>query len=84
MINMIFNRELLSGNNLGKRKDHAHHVFSISTSRHLKHQPIAFTSEDGDGVSYPYDDPMVLVADIDRSTVKKILVESESSCNVLT
>lgn len=76
MINMIFGRESLGRDSLGKKKANARHVFSISTNKHLQHQPITFIPEDKKGVSYPYNDPMVVVVDIDGFIIKRILVDS--------
>lgn len=35
-------------------------------------------------MSYPHNDAMAIMVDIDRFTVKRILVDSGSVCNVLT
>lgn len=47
------------------------------------HQPITFTPKDGERVSYSYDDAMVIIVDIDDFIVKRILIDSENSYNVL-
>lgn len=69
---------------MGRRRDHGYHVFSVNISRYPQHQPIIFTSEDKEGVFYLHDDPIVVVVDIDGFTVKRILVDSGNSCNMLT
>lgn len=56
----------------------------MNTNKQPPYQPIIFTSKDEEGVSYPYYDPMLIVPNIDNFTVKRILVNSGSSCNVLT
>lgn len=84
VINMIIRGESASGDNLVKKKEHAYHVFSVGTIRHPLHQLIIFTLEDGEGMSCPHDDLMVVVAYIDGFTMKKILVDNGSSYNVLT
>lgn len=84
VINMIFGEESMNKDSIGKRKAHICPVFSISTSRHPQHHPVTFTLEDEEGMSYPHDDPIVFMADIDGFMVKKILVDSGSSYNVLT
>lgn len=66
MINMIFGGESIGGESLGKRKDHAHLVFSVNANRHPQHQPITFTFENRIGMSYLHDHPVEIVADIDR------------------
>lgn len=81
---MIFNEESLGKNSLGKRKVYAYYVFLVNTSKHPQHQYITFTSEDGEGMSYPHDDPIVIMIDVDLFIVKKILINGRSSCNVLT
>lgn len=84
VINIIFRGESLGGDNLRKRKAITCHIFSLSTNKLPQHQPITFTLEDKEGVFYTYDDPIVVMADINRFIIKRILVDSESSYNVLT
>ena len=46
--------------------------------------PITFTDEDFKGVNYrQQDDPMVIAVDIDRFTIRKTLVDQESSVDIL-
>lgn len=78
VINMIVCGESVGKGSLEKRKAYSCHVFSVSTSRLPQHQPITFTPKDG------HDDPVVIIANIDRFIIKRILVDSRSSCNVLT
>lgn len=81
---MIFNRGSTSKDSLGKRKAYAHHFFSVDTSKHPPCRPIIFILEDGERVSYIHDDLMMVVVDIDGFTVKRILVDSKSSYNILS
>lgn len=84
IINMIFSGESTGGDSLGKRKAHVRYIFSVAISRHPSYQPITFTSKNRERVSYPYNDPMVVIANIDGFIVKRFLIDSGSSCNVLT
>lgn len=84
IINMIFNRKSTGGDNLVKKKTHICHVFSKSTNKHSPYQSITFTSKDGERVSYPSDNLIVIVADIVRFMLKRFLVDNGSSYNVLT
>lgn len=68
---MIFSGESVGRDSLIKKKAHTCHVFVVSTSKLLLHQLITFTSEDGEGVSYPFDDPMVIMVDIDGLTIRE-------------
>jgi len=46
--------------------------------------PITFTDDDFKGVDYrQQDDPMVIAVDIDRFTIRKTLVDRESSVDIL-
>ena len=46
--------------------------------------PITFTDEDFKGVDYRQQaDPMVIVVDIDRFTIRKTLVDQGSSVDIL-
>lgn len=66
-----------------RKMTHFKHFFTVSINKTLSHQPITFTPEDGEGVLYPHDNVMVIVADIDEFTEKRILVDRGSSCNIL-
>lgn len=68
--------------NLIRTKVHSKHVFTVGTSKPPP-QPMIFTPEDEKRVSYPYDDAMVIVTDVNGFIIKRILVNSKSSYTVL-
>lgn len=84
MINVIFGEEFTSKDSLVKKNTYLLCLFAVSTNKYPPYQHIIFTLEDGKGVLYPHDDPMVIVVDIDGFIVKRVLVDSRSSCNMLT
>jgi len=45
--------------------------------------PNIFTDEDFKGVKYCHDDPMVILIDIDRFTIRKTLVDQGSLVDIL-
>lgn len=53
-----------------QRKSHARRIYAIGQNAQPKHEPITFTMEDVEEVSYPYDKPMVITAIIDGFTLK--------------
>lgn len=67
---------MASRDSLIRKKVHSRHVFIVNTSKPLPHQLITFRAKDG--VSYPYDDAMVIIVNIVGLTVKRILVDSEA------
>lgn len=81
---MIFDGELRGKDSLEKRKTHAHLIYLVGTTRHPQYQPITFTTTNGEGVSYLYDDPMAVVANIDGFIIKIIMVDSRNSYTILT
>lgn len=84
VFNMIIGGESIGGESLGKGKAYARKVYSVKTSRDPQQQPITFIAEDGKGVSYLHNDPIVVVINIDGFILKRIMVDSGSSCTILT
>lgn len=56
----------------------------MGTNKTPPYQPIIFTHEDREGVSYPQYDVMMIVVNTNEFMVKRILINSGSSYNVLT
>lgn len=81
---MIFYRDYLGGDSLMRKTTHSKHVFTISTNKTLSYQPITFTPKYREGVLYPHNDAMMIVANINEFTVKRVLVDRGSSYNMLT
>ena len=67
------------------RKKHLRAVHQVNAVAFCPRMPpITFTKEDFKGVDYrQQDDPMVIAVDMDRFTIRKILVDQGSSVDIL-
>ncbi|CAL9004116.1 unnamed protein product, partial [Prunus brigantina] len=54
-----------------------------SKIRQIELEPISFSKEEEKGIIFPYSDPMIIRADIANFNVGRILIDTESSVNVL-
>ncbi|XP_024155793.1 uncharacterized protein LOC112163758 [Rosa chinensis] len=71
-----------------KRANHPKEVFNIRYDRSVKMAkagwgPITFSEEEERGIHSPHDDPFLIDAVLDRSSVGRILVDSGSAVNVI-
>ncbi|KAH0969501.1 hypothetical protein GBA52_022001 [Prunus armeniaca] len=70
------------------RAAHYPQVFSIEINWHHKApkigwEPITFCEEEEEGILYPHDDPMIISAEIADYDVGRVLIDIESSVNVI-
>ncbi|CAL9013591.1 unnamed protein product, partial [Prunus brigantina] len=70
------------------RAAHYPQVFGIEADRHRKFakvgwEPITFSEEEEEGIIYPYDDPMIIRAEIADYDVGRVLIDTGSSVNVI-
>ncbi|CAL2238414.1 unnamed protein product [Prunus armeniaca] len=67
---------------------HYPQVFGIEDDRCRKvlkvgWEPITFCEEEEEGIIYPYDDPMIIRAEIANYNVGRVLIDTRSSVNVI-
>ncbi|CAL8084635.1 unnamed protein product [Prunus armeniaca] len=63
-------------------------VFGIEVNRHhktprVRWEPITFSEEEEEGILYPHDDPMTIRAEIADFDVRRVLIDTGSSVNVI-
>ncbi|KAL0461341.1 UNVERIFIED_CONTAM: hypothetical protein Slati_0021700 [Sesamum latifolium] len=78
------------GTTKSSRKRHlreiTHHVFANLTENHIGEReacPVTFTSEDEEGITFPHEDAVVISAIIFNMEVRRILIDSGSSVDIL-
>lgn len=80
------------GKSSSSRKKHARKIRSqrevMSVDRSAKrpkagHEPITFKEEEAEALSQPHDDPLVLSAVVSNFLVRRILVDSGSSADII-
>ncbi|KAK9950797.1 hypothetical protein M0R45_006266 [Rubus argutus] len=55
-----------------------------SKVRRLMKEPIIFTDEDGEGLVYPHNDPIIIISLIADCEVSHILVDGRSAVNIIS
>ena len=86
-INTISSGFASGGSTSSARKRHLRHIQSIKHITHSHHRrrmpPITFTDDDFHGLDHHQDDPMVITVEIENYTVKKVLIDQDSSVDIL-
>ena len=67
----------------GGSRQEATNVLAIPPKRQKIEEPITFTKEDAQGVQFPHNDAIVVSLNIANYDVRRILVDNESSADVL-
>ena len=84
-IHVISGGENLAGDSSSARKVYARQALHVDSVARVQEDeyPIIFTPEDQGNVLLPHDDPLVISAIIAKHLIKRILVDSGSSVNLL-
>ncbi|XP_070048880.1 uncharacterized protein [Nicotiana tomentosiformis] len=79
-INMIFGKNMINGITFSVAKKTK---VSITHSKRLREDDIAFTEEDADGLLLPHNDALVIYLNVLDFKIKRILVDPGSSANII-
>ncbi|CAL2239332.1 unnamed protein product [Prunus armeniaca] len=63
-------------------------VFCIESNQHhkllkIRWEPITFYEEEEEGILYPHDDPMIIRAEIADFDIGRVLIDTNSSVNII-
>ena len=76
----------MAGTSKNSRKAYAREVLQVVGGPSKKSRieaTISFNDNDLEGVKFPHDDPLVIIAVIDNASVKRVLVDSGASVDIL-
>ena len=68
---------------LGGSRQETTNIPAVSPKRQKTEEPITFTEEDAQGVQFPHNDAVVVSLNIANYDVHRILVDNESSADIL-
>ena len=67
----------------GGSRQETTNIPAVSPKRQKTEEPITFTEEDTQGVQFPHNDAVVVSLNIANYAVRRILVDNESSADIL-
>jgi len=73
-------RDLIKRKHLNNKRKYRKQVLIAARQQSLWHNPINFTLEDGEGVTYPYENALVISMILANH---RVIVDDESSINIL-
>jgi hypothetical protein len=83
-INVILKSTLARGDTFNGKRKYRKHILIMNHHQIPWHKPIIFTLEDGKGVTYPYEDVIVIFMILANHRVHRVLVDNENSINILS
>jgi hypothetical protein len=81
---VILEGTFIRGDTSSRKKKYRKQVLTIVCQQSLWHKPITFTSKDEEGVTYPYEDALVISTILATHRVHRVLMDDDSSINILS
>lgn len=83
-INVILEGTSVRGDTSSGKKKHWKQVLTTVHQQNLYHEPIIFTPEDEEGVTYSHEDALVIFMVLANHRVHGVLVDDRNSVNILS